>query len=118
MQISYTLLRGKTTQGREIITNILATRMICFRFINYIYPNYWNRMITQATSDFSSEKKWSDKAVETQNVKGNQRYKITIKGIKLWILKCTLSDVISMFRRAGFVQFSHFPVFVPSITHG
>ena len=58
-------------------------------------------MITQAKSDFSSQKKWSDKAVETQNVKGNHRYKITIKGIKLWILKCTF---ISIFRRADFMQ--------------
>ena len=41
-------------------------------------------MITQATSDFSSQK--SDQtieAVETQNVKGNHRYEITVKGIKL-----------------------------------
>ena len=32
MQISYTLLRGQTTQIREVITNILATQMICFTF--------------------------------------------------------------------------------------
>ena len=33
MQISYTLLRGQTTQIREVITNILATQMICFTFM-------------------------------------------------------------------------------------
>ena len=33
MQISYSLLRGQTTQVREVITNILATQMICFTFI-------------------------------------------------------------------------------------
>ena len=33
MQISYTLLRGQTTQVREVIMNILATHMICFTFI-------------------------------------------------------------------------------------
>ena len=75
-------------------------------------------MITQATSDFSSQKKLSDEAVETQNVKGNNRYEITIRGLKLWILKCTLSDVISIFRPADFMQFSLFPVFAPSKTHG
>ena len=32
MQISCTLLRGQTTQVREVITNILATKMICFTF--------------------------------------------------------------------------------------
>ena len=33
MQISYSHLRGQTTQVREVITNILATQMICFTFI-------------------------------------------------------------------------------------
>ena len=33
MQISYTLVRGQTTQVREVITNILATQMICLTFI-------------------------------------------------------------------------------------
>ena len=33
MQISYTLLRGQTRQVREVITNILATQMICLTFI-------------------------------------------------------------------------------------
>ena len=37
-QISYTLLRGKTTQVREVITNILATQMICFMFIECLSP--------------------------------------------------------------------------------
>ena len=32
MQISYTLLRGQTTKVQEVITNILATQMICFMF--------------------------------------------------------------------------------------
>ena len=38
MQISYTLLRGQTTQVREVITNILATQMICFMFIECLSP--------------------------------------------------------------------------------
>ena len=38
MQISYTLLRGQTTQVREVITNILATQMICFTFIECLSP--------------------------------------------------------------------------------
>ena len=38
MQISYTLLRGQTTQVREVITNILATQMICFMFIEGLSP--------------------------------------------------------------------------------
>ena len=33
MQISDTLLTGQTTQFWEVITNILATQMICFTFI-------------------------------------------------------------------------------------
>ena len=33
MQISYIILRGQTTQRRVIITNILATLMICSTFI-------------------------------------------------------------------------------------
>ena len=39
MQISYKLLRGgggQTTQVREIMTNILATRVICFKVIEYV----------------------------------------------------------------------------------
>ena len=36
-------------------------------------------MITQVTSMFFSEK-WGDNEVESQNAKGNQRYKIIIKG--------------------------------------
>ena len=35
MQISYTLLRGQTLQVREVITNILATQMICLTFIEF-----------------------------------------------------------------------------------
>ena len=38
MQISYTLLRGQTTQVREVITNILSTQMICFTFIECLSP--------------------------------------------------------------------------------
>ena len=38
MQISYTLLRGQTTQVREAIPNILATQMICFTFIECLSP--------------------------------------------------------------------------------
>ena len=38
MQISYSLLRGQTTQIREVITNILATQMICFTFIECLSP--------------------------------------------------------------------------------
>ena len=38
MQISYTLLRGQTTQVREVITNILATQMICFTFMECLSP--------------------------------------------------------------------------------
>ena len=38
MQISYTLLRGQTTQVREVTTNILATQMICFTFIECLSP--------------------------------------------------------------------------------
>ena len=36
MQISYTLLRGQTTQVREVIMNI--TQMICFTFIECLSP--------------------------------------------------------------------------------
>ena len=38
MQISYTLLRGQTTQVREVITNMLATQMICFTFTECLSP--------------------------------------------------------------------------------
>ena len=38
MQISYTFLRAQTTQVREVITNILATHMICFTFIECLSP--------------------------------------------------------------------------------
>ena len=38
MQISYTLLRGQTTQVREVITNILATQMIRFTFTECLSP--------------------------------------------------------------------------------
>ena len=38
MQIRYTLLRGQTAQVREVITNILATQMICFTFIKCLSP--------------------------------------------------------------------------------
>ena len=38
MQISYTLLRGQTTQVREVITNTLATQMIYFTFIECLSP--------------------------------------------------------------------------------
>ena len=38
MQISYTLLRGQTTQVREVITNTSATQMICFTFIECLSP--------------------------------------------------------------------------------
>ena len=38
MQISYTLLRGQTTQVRKVITNILATQMICLTFIECLSP--------------------------------------------------------------------------------
>ena len=38
MQISYTLLRGQKKQVREVITNILATQMICFTFIECLSP--------------------------------------------------------------------------------
>ena len=38
MQISNTLVRGQTTQVREVITNILATQMICFTFIECLSP--------------------------------------------------------------------------------
>ena len=38
MQISYTLLRGQTTQVREVITNILATQMICLTFMECLSP--------------------------------------------------------------------------------
>ena len=38
MQISHTLLRGQTTQVREVITNILATQMICFTLIECLSP--------------------------------------------------------------------------------
>ena len=38
MQISYTLLRGQTTQVREDITNIVATQMICVTFIECLLP--------------------------------------------------------------------------------
>ena len=38
MQISYTLLRGQTTQVREVITNILTTQIICFMFIECLSP--------------------------------------------------------------------------------
>ena len=38
MQISYTFLRGQITQVPEVITNILATQMICFMFIECLSP--------------------------------------------------------------------------------
>ena len=38
MQISGTLLRGQTTQVWEVITNTLATQMICFTFIECLSP--------------------------------------------------------------------------------
>ena len=38
MQISFTLVRGQTTQVREVITNILATQMICFTLIECLSP--------------------------------------------------------------------------------
>ena len=38
MQISNTLVRGQTTQVQEVITNILATQMICFAFIECLSP--------------------------------------------------------------------------------
>ena len=38
MQISYSLLKGQTTQVREVITNTLATQMICFMFIEFLSP--------------------------------------------------------------------------------
>ena len=38
MQISYTLLRGQTTQVREILTKILATQMIFSTFIECFSP--------------------------------------------------------------------------------
>ena len=38
MQISYTLLRGQTTQVPEVITNILATQMIYFALIKCLSP--------------------------------------------------------------------------------
>ena len=38
MQISNTLVRGQTTQVREVITNILATQMIGFTFIECLSP--------------------------------------------------------------------------------
>ena len=38
MQISYTLLKGQTTQVREVIMNILATQVICFSFIECLSP--------------------------------------------------------------------------------
>ena len=38
MQISNTLVRGQTTQVREVITSILATQMICFTFIECLSP--------------------------------------------------------------------------------
>ena len=38
MQISYTLLRGQTTQVREVIANILATHMIYFTFFECLSP--------------------------------------------------------------------------------
>ena len=56
MQISYKLLRGQTTQFREVIMNILATQMICFTFIECLSPKQQNRMITQVNSTFFSEK--------------------------------------------------------------
>ena len=34
----YTFLRGQTTQVRKVITNILATQMICFAFIEFLSP--------------------------------------------------------------------------------
>ena len=37
-------------------------------------------MIMQVTSMFFWVKKWADNEVESQNVKGIQRYKIIIKG--------------------------------------
>ena len=36
-------------------------------------------MITQVTSMYFSEK-WGENGLESQNVKGNQRYKIILKG--------------------------------------
>ena len=38
MQISYILLRGQTAQVREVITNIVATQMIVFMFIECLSP--------------------------------------------------------------------------------
>ena len=38
MQISYTLLMGQTAQVREVITNIVATQLICFTFIECLSP--------------------------------------------------------------------------------
>ena len=40
MQISYTLLRGQTAQVRKVITNILATLMIFFTFIEILSPKH------------------------------------------------------------------------------
>lgn len=37
-------------------------------------------MITQFTSTFFFGEKWPDNPVESQNVKGNQTYKIITKG--------------------------------------
>ena len=43
MQINYTLLRGQTTQVREVIKNILATQMIRFTFITQVhYTSYFD----------------------------------------------------------------------------
>ena len=38
MQISDKLLKGQTTQVREVVTNILATQMICFTLTECLSP--------------------------------------------------------------------------------
>ena len=64
MKISYTLLRGQTTQVREVIANILATQMICFTFIGCFFL-VKNEQITK------------DKVKMSKAIK---RYKIIIRG--------------------------------------
>ena len=53
---------------------------------------------------------FADKPVESENAKESQKYNIGAKG--------TLSNVISIFRRADFSQFPFFQCLLPSITHG
>ena len=72
MQISYTLLRGQTTQVREVITNILAAQMICFMSLNVYHLSSKIECLHKLLRFFFTEK-LADNKVESQNVGGNQK---------------------------------------------